>query len=60
MPLIKTRALAAEMGPTESITTISDAGAAGSPWTDLIYHLPRGRLGEFRFSRLSSGCALHH
>jgi hypothetical protein len=46
MPLVETRALTAEMGPTESTTTISDAGAAGSPWADPIYHLserpPRG------------------
>jgi hypothetical protein len=41
MPLVETRALAAEIGPTESTTTISDAGAAGSPWADLIYHLSK-------------------
>jgi hypothetical protein len=39
MSLVETRALTAEMGPTESITNISDAGAAGSPWADPIYHL---------------------
>jgi hypothetical protein len=46
MPLVETRALTAEMGPTESTATISDAGAAGSLWADPIYHLserpPRG------------------
>jgi hypothetical protein len=60
MPLVETRALTAEMGPTESTTTISDSGAAGSPWADPIYHLSKNRLRGFRFSRLSSGCALHH
>src|SRR5271169_1788745 len=46
MPLVETRALTAEMGLTESTTTISDAGVVGSPWADPIYHLserpPRG------------------
>jgi len=43
MPLIETRALTAEMGPTESTTTISDSGAAGSPWADPIYLSEKGK-----------------
>jgi len=40
MPLVETRALTAEMSPTESTTTISFAGGAGSPWAYSIHHLP--------------------
>ena len=49
MPLVETRALTAEMGPTESTTTISDAGAAGSPWADPIYHFSDGPPREVPF-----------
>ena len=44
MPLVKTRALTTEMGPTESTANISDAGAAGSPWADPFYHPSRGSV----------------
>ena len=49
MPLVETRALTAEMGPTESTTTISDAGAAGSPWAAPIYHFSEGPPREVPF-----------
>jgi hypothetical protein len=40
MSLVETRAPTAEMGPTESTTTIGVTGGAGSPWAYSIYHLP--------------------
>jgi len=40
MPLVETRAFTAKMSPTESTTTISLAGGAGSPWAYSIHYLP--------------------
>jgi hypothetical protein len=49
MPLVETRALTAEMNPTESITTIGAARGLGGLWAHPIDHLTEGPSRGYPF-----------